>query len=236
MTAPEFDSFAQSYDEILENSLGRKGPLSSVEYFAEGKAQYIWRLLGDRFMGTILDYGCGHGRVARQLLKLFPAARIHGYDISAKTIDAAEETLRRQVLLTSVEADLLPDYDLLVVAGVLHHVQPGERVPFMAALRDRLSPSGRLLVFEHNPLNPVTRRIVAHCIIDRGAVLSTPTQTSAVMAAAGLRATALDYISFAPPRLRCLRPLERFLSRCPLGAQYVMTARHANEHPSQEAA
>lgn len=236
MAAPEFDSFAQSYDEILEGCLGGRRNSSAVEYFAEGKALYLRRMMGDAFSGTILDYGCGHGRVARHLLKALPAAQIHGFDISTKTIQAADEALRQRVLLTSTEMDLLPTYDLIVVAGVLHHVQPRERVSFLAALHGRLAPTGRIVLFEHNPRNPLTRRIVAQCAIDCGAVLSAPAQTRAVMEAAGLDPCGLDYISFVPPLFARLRPVERLLEWCPFGAQYVMIAVRQGSNPVQEAA
>lgn len=228
MATPEFDDFAQDYDKIVDGCLGGNAGTSAVEYFAEGKALYLQRLLGKDFKGTILDYGCGHGRVARHLLKVFPKAQIHGFDISTQTIAATDKALRQQVLFTSSESDLLPAYDLIILAGVLHHVQPNERRTFMATLAGRLAPEGRLTVFEHNPRNPLTRRVVANCIIDRGVVLSCPADTQAVMATANLRAASLEYISFIPPALRALRGLERFLAYCPLGGQYVMVGVHSS--------
>ena len=85
-----------------------------------------------------------------------------------------------------------------------------------------LAPGGRLFVFEHNPLNPVTRRAVAACDFDDDAVLLWPWQARRVLRSAGLRDVRLDYIVFFPRSLARLRPLEPRLAWLPLGAQVMV--------------
>lgn len=225
--SPEFDAFAKNYDQVLEECLGGDEATGAVEYFALGKALFLRRELGAGFSGRILDYGCGHGRVARHLRPLLPQAALHGFDISAKTIEEAKTCAPQGLTLTCELADLACGYDAVMAAGVLHHVDPAQRPDFIANLAARLAPGGRLFIFEHNTYNPVTRMVVDRCIFDRGVTLSPPRRTLELLAAAGLVDMRLKYVFFIPPALRGLRFIENGLGWCPLGAQYVAMARRA---------
>lgn len=219
--SPEFDAFAKSYDQLLEECLGGDEDSGAVEYFAQGKALFMRRQLGACFSGSILDYGCGHGRVSRHLRPLLPKATLHGFDISAKTISEAKSCVPQGVVLTSDLSELSPGYAAVMAAGVLHHVAPAERPAFVSGLASRLAPGGRLFIFEHNTYNPVTRMVVDRCVFDRGVTLSPPSRTLRLLASAGLGSLRLRFVFFIPPALRKLRFIENALGWCPLGAQYV---------------
>jgi hypothetical protein len=105
---------------------------------------------------------------------------------------------------------------------VLHHVPRDEHRALVETVRSKLRPGGRIVVFEHNPLNPVTRRAVAACEFDDDAVLLWPWQARRVLRSAGLRNVRLDYIVFSPRPLAVLRPLEPHLSWLPFGAQVMV--------------
>ena len=81
---------------------------------------------------------------------------------------------------------------------------------------------GRMAIFEHNPLNPLTRWIVSHCAFDTGAVLLRPAEVSRLFRSVNMSGTRLDYIESFPGVLAVLRPLEPFLRWFPAGAQYCM--------------
>jgi len=94
-----------------------------------------------------------------------------------------------------------------------------------AVLKDVLSklrPGGRLYVFEHNPLNPVTQRTVKTCPFDDDADLLWPWQARRLLKEAGFREVRLDYIVFFPRPLAALRPLEPRLRWLPFGAQQLV--------------
>jgi hypothetical protein len=59
---------------------------------------------------------------------------------------------------------------------VLHHVPPADREALLARVATKLAPGGKLVVFEHNPWNPLTRKVVAECAFDADAVLLPPTE------------------------------------------------------------
>jgi glycosyltransferase involved in cell wall biosynthesis len=83
----------------------------------------------------------------------------------------------------------------------------------------------RLVVFEHNPWNPVTRYVVAHTPIDHDAVLLPPAEVTSFLRAGGWRDIRTSHLMFLPPRLGPVATAaERLLSWLPLGGQYAVTA------------
>ena len=56
-------------------------------------------------------------------------------------------------------------FDLAFAVCVLHHVAPPDRPAFVAELARVTRPGGLTVVFEHNPLNPLTRLAVRRCTI-----------------------------------------------------------------------
>lgn len=218
----EFDRFAEEYTEILDRSVSFSGQDS--RYFAEFKALYLRRMLGPAFAGKILDFGCGVGLLAGFLRKHLPASRIDGFDVSKDSISRVDPSLSSAGMFTSETTELSHDYDLIVVANVMHHIAPPSRNAIVQNLADRLSSGGLLSIFEHNPVNPLTRWVVDHCPFDDDAVLLTRRETVSLVKTAGLLLQRRDYTLFVPAFLGWLRPLESRLRWLPLGAQYVVVA------------
>jgi SAM-dependent methyltransferase len=218
----DFDRFADSYTHVLDRGLSVSGEDST--YFAEYKARYLQRVLGSSFAGKVLDFGCGIGILAHYLRKHLPAARIDGFDVSQDSILKVDPALSSQGRFTSSLHDLAYDYDLIVVANVMHHIAPEQRPGVVQDLAGRLRPEGLLSIFEHNPANPVTRWVVERCPFDDDAILLPPRETIGRIETAGLRLERRDYIVFMPSFLHWLRPLESSLRWLPLGAQYVVVA------------
>lgn len=220
MTAEKFDAYAQSYDELHNQSIGASG--ESLEYFSVYKRECLERLAAPT-AEPLLDYGCGIGNVTRALAETFRV--VHGFDPSSESLRVAA----RRVPGATFHAELgtVPGahFTSAVVSGVLHHVPRHERVSAMSELREKLRPGGRVFVFEHNPLNPVTRRAVATCPFDDDADLLWPWQGKGVLAAAGFRDVKLEYIVFFPRKLAFLRPLEPRLGWLPAGAQMLIVGR-----------
>ncbi len=219
-TNVEFDDFANHYRDLLDQSVSASG--ESGEYFANFKAQYASRILGNDFSGTILDYGCGVGLLTGYLLQSFPHAQVLGFDPSQASVRMASPEVASRAHLTTEETTLPPKVDAIILANVMHHVPPAERPSLMTALAERLSPSGRIFIFEHNPANPVTRAAVCRCAFDRDAVLLRPPEVTGYFRHAQLSVLRHDYIVFFPRLLSWLRPTENLLTWCPLGAQYAV--------------
>ena len=219
----DFDDYANDYEALLRASLGAAG--GDLEFFRRRKAVLAKRLLAAAPPRRILEYGCGTGGNLPHLAAAFPEAAVAGGDISEKSLAQAAAGAPTATLY-HLGRDAVPSgaFDLVFVAGVLHHVPGPARGAVMAAMAAALAPGGRLLVFEHNPANPLTRRIVARCPFDAGVTLTPPAEARALAQGAGLGRLLLRYVSFVPPALAPLAGVERFLTWLPLGGQYCLSA------------
>ena len=216
----QFDQFAGNYKHVLDQSIAVSGEDSS--YFAEYKARYLARILGAEFSGKILDFGCGVGLLSRFIKKHLPKSRLDGFDVSRESIARIDHSLTGQGVFTSDSDHLARDYDLIVVANVMHHVAPEQREATLKELANRLAANGKLALIEHNPANPLTRRTVDRCPFDEDAILLRSAEAKSLIQSAGLTLLRRDYIVFMPRPLARLRPLEPWLSWLPLGAQYAV--------------
>lgn len=192
----------------------------SYEYFLEYKVQCIQRMgLGPHT--AILDYGCGIGNLTHALAQHFE--RVAGYDPSPKSIEVAKERVPNARFESEPEA--LPDahFGAAVLSGVLHHVIPTERLELLGTVKKKLAPGGLLVVFEHNPMNPLSRHAVRTCPWDEDAQLLWPRTLRGLAKTAGFAHVRLRYIVFFPRALKALRPIEPYLGRCFFGAQTMTT-------------
>lgn len=221
----QFDRYADDYKALLDRSVSITG--EGGEHFAQVKAAYMASVLGPGFGGRLLDFGCGVGLLSQALCRQFPRAQRDGFDPSPASIASVSDDLKRAGKFTSLREDLRPGYDAVVLANVLHHVPPADRQSTINFCAELLSEHGRVFIFEHNPLNPVTRLAVDRCPFDEDAILLRSGESVSLLRQAGLAAIRRDYIVFFPKLLAAARPLERFLAWCPLGAQHVTTGMKA---------
>ncbi len=217
----EFDEFSARYRELLDENIKKSG--ESNEYFSAYKARLVATKVDARENCRILDYGCGIGLVSSQLKRLLPSARIDGYDVSQESLDHVDATLKTQGVFTSEPRELGRDYDLVIMANVLHHIDPSSRQDTVRKASDVLKPQGILMTVEHNPANPLTRRAVESCAFDQNAVLLSPGEARHYYSHDGFQNIRVQYIVFFPHFLRWLRALEPSLGWCFWGAQYVVT-------------
>jgi 2-polyprenyl-3-methyl-5-hydroxy-6-metoxy-1,4-benzoquinol methylase len=217
----EFDRYANQYRTALDRSLAMSGETSA--YFARHKAAYIARML-DAGNRKILDFGCGVGLLSSELARMRPNDCLHGFDVSLESLERVDVRLRAAGVFTSDLQELDTNYDLIVLANVMHHVPMDQREGMISDLARRLAAGGILLVIEHNPLNPATRWVVSQCEFDAGAVLLRPREVRGYAAGAGLSHRRLDYLLFFPRVVSILRKFEPALRWCPLGAQYAISA------------
>ena len=222
----EFDNFARDYRSLLDRSVTLSGDTS--EYFCEYKARYVARTMGANFSGKILDFGCGIGLLSVHLKKQLPAATLHGYDVSSQSLQMIPPELARQGRFSHRWDDLDGDYQLAVLSNVMHHIPKDQRERTIVDITAHLAAGGKLILFEHNPWNPLTRWVVRHCPFDDGVALLHPKEVSAYLARAKLRFRKRDFIVFFPKMLSPFRRLEPWLSWLPAGAQYaVVGEKHA---------
>jgi 2-polyprenyl-3-methyl-5-hydroxy-6-metoxy-1,4-benzoquinol methylase len=220
MSSTNFDHFSNNYKKLLDRSTALSG--EDAEYFSEYKARYVARTVGAAFRGKILDYGCGVGLLSVLLKRRLPNATIHGYDVSAESVKMIPAGLTSEGVFSSDISRLHCDYQVAIISNVMHHVPPKDRQQTISEIANRLNPHGRLVLFEHNPLNPLTQWVVKHCPFDDDAILLPPREARKYMSAAKLAVERRDYVVFFPRMLSLLRPLEPILGWLPAGGQYAM--------------
>jgi 2-polyprenyl-3-methyl-5-hydroxy-6-metoxy-1,4-benzoquinol methylase len=219
---PEFDTFAADYQDLVSDSVRITG--ESSDYFAAYKAEYIARRIAPRPGSRLLDYGCGVGLLSKHLRDRLPAIHVDGFDVSQSSIERVHESLRSHGTFTSDPNALAQAYDVIVLANVLHHVPPKQRHQLIRQTASRLAGGGKLVIFEHNPINPLTRWAVSQCRFDEDAILLPVHETRSYFEPEEFPLVIRDYIVFFPHFLQRLRPLEPSLRWCPFGAQYVVLA------------
>lgn len=220
----EFDQVAAAYRAQHAHSTGISE--DALDYFAAYKIEYLkslWQARG-RAPAVLLDFGAGIGNALAPMHRAFPQADIIALDVSRASLDLVDAQAIPQVRTLAYNGLEIPlpdgSVDCIFVACVFHHIPAEQHVEVLRELRRVLRRDGALVLFEHNPLNPLTRLAVARCEFDRDAVLIGAGEMRRRLFAAGFAAVERRFCLFFPPVLAALRPLERWLGWLPLGAQY----------------
>jgi trans-aconitate 2-methyltransferase len=126
-------------------------PWDAHTYDRSSEPQQAWaadvlaRLEGIAPDATVLDVGCGTGRVTEALLALVPRGRVLAMDASADMVELARERLgdRAEVWCQdALELDLDEPVDAIVSTAALHWVSDHDRL--WPRLADALRPGGVL--------------------------------------------------------------------------------------------
>jgi SAM-dependent methyltransferase len=80
--------------------------------------------------GTLLEIGCGHGKMIRSLSRLHPDIEYTGCDINAEAIAFCQQTSPQSHFYTrrAEDVDETARYDFVLLADILEHVVEPERV------------------------------------------------------------------------------------------------------------
>ena len=230
MEEAEFDKFASEYRDLHAANIKLSG--ETPEYFAEYKIVDIVSesvRLGGETQPRVLDFGAGVGYSVPFFARHLPGARVTCLDVSRKSLEIGELLHPGRAEFRRFDGKAIPydeeTFDIALASCVFHHIPHAEHVALLAEIRRVLKPDGLLFVFEHNPLNPLTRHAVNTCPFDENAhLIHAPVMRRRALAA-GFDRAHVKYRIFFPHALRGLRPLEPKLTWLPLGAQYYVLAR-----------
>ncbi len=221
----EFDSSQHSYRESLEKSISFAG--KKHEFYLRAKVQHLLRVLrrelGDFESLKLLDVGCGIGLADAMLRD--QVAFLAGVDASADCV----ATARREnpgVLYHTADGKHLPfgesRFDAVFAMNVLHHVDPLERDAFLLEMARVCRTGGRVIVFDHNPYNPLTRLVVRRCSFDQNAILLSRGELARRFRTAGLTPVERRFIMIFPSDQKAVSWAETALGQLPFGAQYYV--------------
>lgn len=220
MSKPEFDQYAEQYDQVLGETIPEA--LNEDGYFAEYKIALMAKRLGRNQPANILDFGCGAGRSLPYLQQYFPNAELWGYDVSPASLKVAAQRVPETHLFSDWDSIANERFDVIVAANVFHHIPPAQRQHALTQCWQTLGKDGQMFLFEHNPFNPATRWIFERCPFDADAEMLSLATALDLTSKAGFQTEQHGYTLFFPRPLAFLRGLEPCLKRLPLGAQYYV--------------
>lgn len=229
MNKQEFDKFADEYQNIHSQNIKLSG--ENPEFFSEYKVIDL-KTIAKQFRlpekPTILDFGCGVGSSIGMMYKHFPMANIYGVDVSEKSIAIAQQRFSEVAHIQVYDGKILPfaaeTFDIVFAACVFHHIPQSSYQMIFQEIHRVLKPQGVFVIFEHNPLNPLTIHAVNTCPFDENAVLIRSNHLKQMLTEKYFSSVRHAYRIFFPNVLAGLRPLEKYLTWFPLGAQYYVVS------------
>jgi SAM-dependent methyltransferase len=221
-TSVDFDCFADSYDEALDEALTASG--EDRQYFSKGRVKSLAKCLRrmSRKPHRLMDFGCGTGVTTPLLARMLEAETIIGVDTSLRSLEVARKNHESNQIGFLPVSEYVPtaDVDLAYCNGVFHHIPQAQRARALRFLYQSLRTGGLFSFWENNPWNPGTRYVMARCAFDRDAVTLTPVEARRLLRSAGFTVLRTNFHFIFPRVLKALRSVERLVSRLPLGAQY----------------
>lgn len=103
-------------------------------------------------VGRVLDMGCGHGRVLRHLVCLFPGAEIHACDLDKAGVEYCASAFNVRPIYSQEEltrVDFGAQYDLIWVGSLFTHTARDTTRRFAAHLAKFLTPNGIVVATLH---------------------------------------------------------------------------------------
>jgi len=224
----DFDAFAAGYVEAVNQSVSFTGRDSA--FFARRKVEILEdlarRSVGELSRLSVLDVGCGTGTTDQFLVD--HVGSLTGVDVSEEMLSLARENVA-DARYEWYDGEKLPfpdgSFDVSIAVCVLHHVPPSTRAKFVSELNRVTRNRGLIAIFEHNPLNPLTRHAVNSCELDDGVVLVHGRGAATLLREAGASDIDRSDYLFTPLGGLLGRSFDRALEWLPLGGQYIMAAR-----------
>jgi SAM-dependent methyltransferase len=228
MTQTDYDQYRDRYRQDLDRAVSFSG--ASHDFFTRAKAEELLRLsrlhLGDPGQLDALDVGCGVGLTDRHLAGGFRS--LTGTDVSPGVLETAARN-NPGVTYMPAERGRLPfddgAFDLAFAVCVVQVVPSAERPRFVAELSRVTRPGGLVVLFEHNPYNPLTRLVVRRCEFGEDAHMLGMADAERLLRDNGVTPVDRGFLLLFPSRRERILAVERAFRRLPLGAQYYLAGR-----------
>ncbi len=228
METQEFDRFAENYRATLDRSISSSLADESSDVFSEYKVNEIIDQINEG--ARLLDFGCGDGISSFYFSKARDDIHYYGIDVSGESIRVARKkySINDHAQFSIYDGKTIPYedncFDVVFTACVFHHICTGDRQHMLDEIYRVLRPGGVFYVFEHNPINPITQKIVHDCPFDEGVVLISPRQMRKMLYSSGwLRSSVSTRYTVFFPRKKMFNKvirLEKGLYRIGIGGQY----------------
>ncbi|HYE15366.1 MAG TPA: class I SAM-dependent methyltransferase [Pyrinomonadaceae bacterium] len=131
--------------------------------------RFVLSKLAERDFDSLLDVGCGDGRLLYEARRLFPRKTLVGVDYFEPAV-ALARLLSPGV--TYVRGDITDPallgrrFDAATLVDVLEHVPPAFLPEFVAGVRQHVEPGGRLVVTVPSTNQPLNRKHYQHFTLE----------------------------------------------------------------------
>jgi len=220
----------RNYEKTLDRNYSLVGEKSSV--LAERKVRAFLNFLAQLNLGRkvkVLDIGCGVGLAEGVFKGSELIESVIGIDLCFESLQSAASHPERPAHYLQADGFRLPmqdnSFDAVFTICTLHHVSVEHRRDFLQEMRRVLRPGGWLFAFEHNPFNPVTRFFVRLCPFDRGCQLLRPGELTQAFRQSDFCNVSRHFLIFFPSFMKTALDFEKYLSWCPLGAQFFVSGK-----------
>ncbi len=205
-----FDEIADVYDTSIPDHV--------IEHLTSRRVGLATSVVPN---GKVLDVGCGTGRFLSSLPTGYQRV---GIDVSLGMLELARE---KGLDVEQASSDSLPfedgSFDLVTTFAVLHHlIDPALVRASLIEMARVVRPGGAIIVWDHNPLNPYWRFLMAKSPQDQGDERLVPARLILdTLRHAGVRDVSLRRMTFTPDftpqsALPAVSRIERILERIPL--------------------
>lgn len=130
--------------------------------------RYLKEVLADLTFDSVVDIGCGDGRLTREIRRWHPEVDLMGVDVSSRAIRMARAmnpAIRFEVE-DLAEAELPSRFDLATMIEVLEHLPPDRLDEAMARTEEIVAPGGHLVVTIPSDQQPVEDKHHRHFSAD----------------------------------------------------------------------
>jgi ubiquinone/menaquinone biosynthesis C-methylase UbiE len=226
-TFDDFDAYAKNYRSIHSQNIKLSGADSF--YFAEMRVKMLQAYEPNEAL-KVLDLGCGDGVAEIFVQQYFTNWQVEGIDVSKESIEMAKQQQLANSNFAVYDGIHIPfadeSFDVVFVAGVLHHVEFSLHEGMLKEMKRVLKKGGRLIIYEHNPFNPLTRYLVKTCVFDEDAKLLRAGYLTRLLKKQPFRIAQKIYFIFLPPKgvFKKLIVFEKYLSWLPIGGKYFIRA------------
>ena len=155
-----FDPYSKNYNNHVNDALRITG--YDTNTLIKAKLLKLQELFPDlvQLHFNLLDFGCGIGNLYESVKQFFPYVAYTGVDKSEESVNQARSRFSKSSIFHTLHSENWKDiqYDLIFSAGVFHHIPHDEHKNLLKNLSFLLKPNGKTAIWEHNPLNPFTKK------------------------------------------------------------------------------
>ena len=124
----------------------------------------IFEQLNKCEFNSVIDVGCGDGKVIKEIAKRFPNARAAGVDYSEQAIGLARLIVPNVTFFRHniVESPLEEKFDIACSVEVVEHIPPSDLDQFVSAMARLINPGGKLILTTPHKNQPLPDKHYQH--------------------------------------------------------------------------